>query len=280
MKKLSLFGAIALVLGLSACTKTQEPQSGELVKVTFNVSSLDVNVEPMTKSSVNASDGLTRIDYMFIGNSGTKSGTQTIAANPDDFGTIELWLSPGTYTAQIAGFAGNDGMIEKSGSDYYIYADNTDTFFYKQSLTIDTGNSYNIQLERLTGQLIIDITDESVSNEIKGYSVGFSPYNNYYIKNGLSMSSSRLTKTINVQDGAFPDFTYFMFQPPVDNVTELTISLIASDNSVLGQTIVGYKIYQNKKTIIRGNILDVITQKGLTITYNDEWGTDVIVPLQ
>ena len=278
MKKLSIIGAIALVLATSACSKTQEPQSGELVKVTFNVSTLDVYSEPMTKSSVNASDGLTRIDYVIMNNATTKTGTQTIAESPDEFGTIELWLSPGTYTAQIAGFAG-DGQLYKSGTDYLLSTYNSDTFFCKETLTIDSGNAYSIKLERLTGQLVIDITDESVSNDIKGYSVEFMPYPTYYIKTGVTTSpSSRITQNINVQDGTFPDFTYFTFQAPI--AQELTIKLVASDDSVLGQTIVGYNIYPNKKTIIRGNILDVITQKGLTITYNDEWGTDVIVPLQ
>lgn len=278
MKKLSIIGAIALVLATSACSKTQEPQSEELVKVTFNVSTLDVYSEPMTKSSVNASDGLTRIDYVIMNNATTKTGTQTIEESPDEFGTIELWLSPGTYTAQIAGFAG-DGQLYKSGTDYLLSTYNSDTFFCKETLTIDSGNAYSIKLERLTGQLVIDITDESVSNDIKGYSVEFMPYPTYYIKTGVTTSpSSRITQNINVQDGTFPDFTYFTFQAPI--AQELTIKLVASDDSVLGQTIVGYNIYPNKKTIIRGNILDVITQKGLTITYNDEWGTDVIVPLQ
>ena len=280
MKKLSIICATALVLATSSCTKTQESiESGELVKVTFNVSAFDVNVEPMTKTSVNASDGLTKLDYLIVSSGKSINGTQTISANPDEFGTIELWLSPGTYTAYFAGYAG-DGVLRDAGNkEYRIQTTNAETFYFKNTLTISASeNTYNIQLERLSGKLVIDITDENVPNDIKGVKVSFAPVDIYQVKDELTITSTAITNDINVANGVFPEYGYFMFA--TQRAEDLLFQLIASDNSVLGECYVQYNIYKNKKTIVRGNILDIITQKGLSITYNDEWGTDVVVPIK
>lgn len=281
MKKLSIFCAIALVLVTSSCSKTHEPQSGELVKVTFNVSSLDVDVEPMTKSSVNASDGLSKINYAITGNTGTKSGTQTITANPDEFGTIELWLSPGTYTAYIAGYstaADNNAIINRVDDGFVVYTDNADTFIYASTITIDAeNNNYDVTLARYTGKLVIDITDETIPDDVKGLKYEFGKYNTYYLAKGLTPKGGNISESVMKSNGQFPEFGYYMFQSPE---MTLTISALGENNAILGATSVSIQIYKNKRTIVRGNILDVITQKGLTITYNDEWGTDVIVPLQ
>lgn len=60
----------------------------------------------------------------------------------------------------------------------------------------------------------------------------------------------------------------------------IEISLIDADNNELGTTNVTYSIYQNRRTIIHGNLTDVIKQKPFVITITDDWGTDVDVPLK
>ncbi|GEM_PF-6016728 len=282
MKKLSFIGAIALVLGASSCTKTHEPQSGELVKVTFNVAALDVNVESMTKSTNTASTGL---EYLVM-NLGMPNGTfkeikQRKSTNPDEFGTIELWLSPGTYTAYVAGYVDYTdgiGMINRTDDGFIIDTYNTDTFIYASGVTIDAeNNNVDVTLSRYTGKLVVQLTDESVPDDVKGIKYEFNNYCSYYIQKGYTSKGKAISESVMKSNGAFPEYGFYMYESPV---MPLTISVLGENNAILGSTSLDIQIMQNKRTIVRGNILDIVTEKGLTIKYTDDWGTDVIVPLQ
>ena len=48
----------------------------------------------------------------------------------------------------------------------------------------------------------------------------------------------------------------------------------------LGSTSVRVDFYQNRRTIVSGNLLDIISQKPFSITVTDDWEDDVIIPLQ
>lgn len=277
MDKCFILCAFALALVSSSCAKTERPVKP--VKVTFNVRGLDVNVEPMTKSTF-ASDGLTKIQYAIFNSSTTKTGTQV--STDTGFGVIELWLSPGTYTAYFAATTDTDkGMVldnaSSSSADYYIAENNADVFFAGKSLTIAAStNEYNFELSRLAGQLVIDLTDDNVPDEIAKATANFPNASHYNIKKSTATASQMKSCDIPINGGAFDDMSQFLFPAASQSVT---ISLLDENGGVLGSTSVNYDIIKNKRTIIRGDILDIVTQKGLSVTYNDTWDDDNVVTL-
>ena len=60
----------------------------------------------------------------------------------------------------------------------------------------------------------------------------------------------------------------------------VTLTLFDSSGAELGSTSVAVSFYQNRKTIVEGNLLDIISQKPFAITVTDDWGEDVVVPLE
>jgi len=272
--------AFALVLGASSCAKTEQGRPNEPVKVTINVRGLDVDVEPMTKSK-DASNGLTKIQYAIFNSSTNKTGTQV--STDTGFGTIELWLTPGTYSAYFAGTTDtNKGILmdKTNGSSpyYYINESNADVFFSGESLTITANsNAYTIDMSRLTGQLVVDLTDDDVPDDIAKATAVFPLAAQYNIKtNATTAPTTNKSTDITITGGAFNDVSHFLF--PVTNQS-VTISLLDANGGVLGSTSVNYDIIANKRTIIRGNILDIVTQKGLSVQYDDTWDDDNIVDL-
>ena len=85
--------SMVLLLALVSCSNDNEITPEEKAcEVMFNVSTLDVEVQPMSRATVPASDALTNIHY-YVKNTSTNKvfqGTQTLANAGSEFGTIKL----------------------------------------------------------------------------------------------------------------------------------------------------------------------------------------------
>lgn len=84
---------MALLFALVSCNNNNEITPDEKVcEVSFNVSTLNVSVEPMSRATSPASDVLTNISYC-VKNTVTKKvyeGTQSLTNAGSDFGIIKL----------------------------------------------------------------------------------------------------------------------------------------------------------------------------------------------
>lgn len=275
MKK--LYYLLPLVL-LAGCTKVAPDQ--EEVLVTFNVSSLDVEVQPMTKATAAAETEVTTIQY-FLRNISTfkeYSGTQTKAAAGDDFGKFSLMLSPGTYAVNVLAYPGDKGSsVTLDQSNDRILAYDRDAFFKSTDANVQAGtDSYSVVLDRIVGQLSVHFNDDfsdfgSVKITIEGVK-----YSRQMMSESLSTLTTTVEKTLTVgANGACPDFSMFAFPQTMT----LKIKLFDKSDVELGTTTKIIDVYKNRKTIVSGNLLDVLSGKEFAVQINDDWGTDNEVSL-
>ena len=274
-------GAIALSMVATSCNHVRiekdEPVN-QPVKVTFNVSALDVITQSMTKSgnAKNASAGLGKLFYYITGST-TETGTQI--STDTGFGTIDLMLTPGTYDAYFIGTPDATQNI-----DFYYHYNGTsvtfgdaDMFAKSLQLTIADAQSFDVTMNRLTGQLVVDLTDTDVPSNVKSVKVTCTRRDCWSFTWCSATDNVSVEKVIQPENGQFPDCIVNSF--PIDDKTA-TITILDADNNVLGETSVDYNIVANQRTIIRGSIFDIIETNRLTIKYDDEWGNDNVVTLE
>ncbi|MFB9844769.1 FimB/Mfa2 family fimbrial subunit [Mucilaginibacter ginsenosidivorans] len=197
MKKY-IYSALAILIGLSSCKKeaVNKTNSGKLVNVSFNLSYNKLtgafNVTNKTGKLSTNSLATTAVSDTTIGANATvlyvgvyqSDGSRLFLtkqlATDTAFGKVNYNLPAGNYTFVFV--AGQTGLNYDSSSsptlssDFASYSNSRpngaqfdfgfrDTFFQKVSLTIDnTGISQNINLKRITGQIVLNIEDAIPAN--------------------------------------------------------------------------------------------------------------------
>lgn len=282
---------------LTSCSKENglESPEAEKVQVKFNVQALDVNVEPMKANSMAMKVGtraaattvLTNIQYYLKNTTTGKtySGEQTLASAGSDFGNIALWIPAGTYQITFFGYGAsnsNGSALMYVDNDYnktYVNVKDKDSFFLNTEATIsDATNQVDVNLSRLNGKLVIKLNDV-IPSDIKkikaklSYLPLYDVTKGYAITEGSSGIATIMESYLTIQSSAANEFGFYVL--PQAGRT-LTLSIYDE----LGSCSVAVSFYQNKRTIVEGNLLDVINQKPFAVTVSDLWDTDVNVPLQ
>lgn len=299
MKKV-LFYFLALFACAACTTDNDTPVTPEeSVQVTFNVSSLDVDVQPMharTRAAVAAGESsLTEIRY-WIYNPNTNEitkGTQTAASAGDDFGKITLTLPKGdNYRFVFWGLNANNpgGTFSYSNatafsSDFYVTTYNKEVFQYVSEKTNvgTTTKTFDIALSRSVGQLVFDFSDEEVPEELGKIEATFWAYTEDVLQYEYGSTykysnwgEHNLTIPFT-QSGIEKTGVYLL----PTNVMRLTLSIYDTNNKPIGTTNVdGVTTLPNRRTIIRGNLMDVFAGRELSVSVNEDWGTDNVITLQ
>lgn len=282
--------SMALLLALVSCSNDNEFTPEEKAcEVVFSVSALGVEVEPMSRASVPASDVLTNIHYYIKNKTTNQVFTGTQVSSSADFGTIKLWLSAGTYEATFFGYGANNTSgsatmyVHKDSDSPRISLKNKDSFIYTDDISIgESTTNVDVNLTRLNGALIVRLNDE-IPSEIGDIKVSFNYFPEWLISSeratyeGNFGESTAHSEKLTIKNSAVEEYAFYIL-PQSERTIKLTIYDTA--NKELGSASVVVSFYQNKKTIIEGNILDIITQKPFAITVSDEWGDDVVVPLE
>ena len=167
-----------LMLGLAACIKDNDPVSPQVenVQVKFNVKALDVGIQPLDApltrsggSRAAASAVLTEIQYYLKNKATGKTymGTQALSTvGADEFGTIPLWVPPGTYLLVFVGVGADNptGTVkmydEKDYNKVMVGLHDRDAFYLRTETTIgkETGQ-IDVNLFRMNGKLVIKLND-------------------------------------------------------------------------------------------------------------------------
>lgn len=288
-----LFLSMVLLLGLVACSNDNEisPVNEKGHEVVFNVSTLDVSVEPMSRATSPASDVLTNISYC-VKNTVTKKvyeGTQSLANAGSDFGIIKLWLPFGNYEVTFLGYGEknvNGSAMMYYDNDYnalWVNVKNKDSFIESQEISIEQETAkIDINLKRLNGALVVRLSDEIPTDIGKiEVNLGFFPKwsvsdeKAYYEGNdGLT---TKFTDELTISNSLVDEYVYYVL-PQTNRSVNFTIYDKAG--AKLGSTSVQVDFYQNRRTIVSGNLLDIISQKPFSITVTDDWEDDVVIPLQ
>lgn len=283
--------AFVLCLVCVSCQddSTPNPNDGEMVEVTFNVNPFEIGVEPMDalasrSGGVPANESVSEINYYIIKNSNQKmwQGKQLLETDGDEFGTIKLWLPEGEYSINMVAFkpGGRSDLtwLERDKRLFFIVDDRDMFGVYNYPATISaTSPTVDITLPRTTGKLVVNFTDERIDPEIKSIDIRGTVVNAIYPQSNELSSSSNFTQSLNVVNGHVDGWERFII--PQTNCS-LTIGVVDEFGNELGTTNLKFNVYANRRTIISGKLMDVIQQRPLTITIDDEWGDDVNVPLK
>lgn len=296
---------MASVLCMISCAEHDAdiaPSSDDMVQVQFNVQTLDVDNEPMhagKRAALHApgtraaetdatplTDKANKIQYIIINTETGKSyeGTQTASDAGNDFGTIKVWIPGGTYKVFFAAF--NESGDCTGILHYPISSDrkivpkikaNCDAFSYMNTsmkITTET-NSVDVALNRCVGKVTLRLTD-NFPDEIKRVHVYWLQSTEFQMETGKITDHEHVNADLVVKNGVVDELSYFAMPDDYD----MKLTMYDADDAEIGETHVNFQIIKNRRTIIHGNLLDVIKQKPFTITISDDWGTDVDVPLK
>lgn len=283
---------MALLFALVSCNNNNEiTPDGKVCEVSFNVSTLNVSVEPMSRATSPASDVLTNISYC-VRNTVTKKvyeGTQSLTNAGSDFGIIKLWLPLGNYEATFFGYGEknvNGSAIMYYDDDYnslWVDVKNKDSFIKTEEVTIEQDmTNIDMNLTRLNGALVIRLTDEIPTDIGKiemnlGYFPRWSVYDEQAYYEGNDGLTTKFTDELTISNSLVDEYEYYVL-PQTNRSVDFTIYDKAG--AKLGSTSVRVDFYQNRRTIVSGNLLDIISQKPFSITVTDDWEDDVVIPLQ
>lgn len=287
-----LFLVTGLLLALVSCSNDNEiSHEPEMCEVSFRISSLDVSVEPMTRATVPAKNALTNIHY-FVKNKTTGKytiGTQTATTAGNDFGTIKMWLAKGEYETTFFGYgsANADGTAsmyyEESYHALWLTLKNKDAFINKNEVTIDNKTSdIGSELTRLNGALVIRLND-NIPADIGKVKVSFAYFPKWSVDDeratyeGNDGFATKRTDYLTISNSQIEEYVFYVL--PKTNVT-VSLTIYDTSGGELGTTSVVVSFFKNKRTIIEGNLLDVINQTPFSIMVTDDWEEDVVVPLQ
>lgn len=301
MKNLFIIMALA-AMALTSCSQ-EEPtleSSEKLVEVKFNVKALDINVELMntrsiTRSTSNASSSsLTYIQYYLqnITTGKLYTGEQKLSIVGSEFGTIPLWVPAGTYNFAFMGYGENNPsgsatmyIAESPTSpNSYIDVKDKDVFYnITSSAAISTTDTLvDINISRLNAKLVLRLNDTIPSqiSKIKAKITYFPRFNlntNYATYNNTTGAATSTESFLTITNGVVNEFGFFVL--PQSNAT-LTLTVYDDATNELGSYAMKLAFYKNRRTIVDGNLLDVINQKPFEITVSEDWGDDYQVPLK
>ncbi|NDV63773.1 hypothetical protein D0T60_00670 [Bacteroides sp. 224] len=271
----------------------------EDVQVSLSVNALDVDVQPMNQpmlrssgTRTDASSVLTNIHY-YLKNTvtgKTYSGEQRKSdIGSSEFGNISLWIPAGTYQMIFFGYGTNNSngtasmYIQNDYDRAMVNLKNKDSFYLKTGKTIDAeNNQIDVNLSRLNGKLIIRLNDD-VPSDIKKIKAKMSYYPVFNTQNetvtyeGSSGVASVMESYLTIENESVNEFGFYLL--PQTGRT-LILSVYDESDNELGSCSVTVSFYKNKKTIVEGNLFDVITQKPFVVTVSDEWDEDIVVPIQ
>lgn len=268
-----------------------EPQTE--ISVTFNISTLNVGTQPMsraTNSGADLWDVVNTIGYYIYNNtdyylqrSGISSFVPGVEQVPDNFGQITEKLMPGSYQAVFYAIGKGNGTLTFTGthqinSGTSISYKDKEVFYYHENFTVAAeSNMIEINMPRKSAMLKIDITDELTSDIGKvTYTISDGCiWNIYYSKNDRSTTYTyEASKTNNKLDL----FEYYFSFPNKD--ASISIAIYDKSETLIGKKDLTIPLFENRRTIISGELFSSLGSNDINIIIDDVWGEDVNIPIR
>lgn len=267
-------------------------QAGDEIPITFNVSTLNVETQPIsrgTNSGAEIFEVIHAIGYFIYDSnfqlyrSGETSFDPETEAVPENFGQFKETIQPGEYKIIFYGIGKGSGNtywenMDSYSSDMMLHFDNNEVFYYCQNLTIDPNSTIiEVSLSRKSALLIIDIKDE-VREDVSKVEYLFSrptAWNPYYEE--TSKYNSVIYEA--AKDGnKLKQFEYYL--PFPSEYVNLTINIYDLSSNILGSKALLVPLEANRKTIVTGELFSSLGEKELTIVLDDIWEEDWIYEFQ
>ncbi|WP_299581625.1 hypothetical protein [Mucilaginibacter sp.] len=312
MKKAMLYTLVATLFVFS-CKKDHSKDSngtnpaGKIYKVELNVSGFTQTITNSTSKKVQGkglkTDAVTGISgyldqlyYYVFHSDGTFKLVHTLVqdSTSSNFGNISDSLSAGAYTIIIA--AGKPGLTSSlsvrspgtsylTGTNYIFYkggpfAQWKDTFYGQINITVTGDVNQDINLNRIVGQLEVDITDAipATANSIS-ITVDLDDLN-FLLNSQTPTQAAKPTYTTTIPASA-KGKTNYTFRNLIGNTaTPFNVTIVCYDaaKKVLGTALVtNVTCQKNKRTILTGSLFG--TNNNFTVSLNDTWNaTPINIP--
>lgn len=298
MNKLFFVPALLLVLmHMVSCSDQDTPEDQEKeIPVTFKVSTLNVDVQPMTKSAISGApldEVVNAIGYYIYSTSDyklLKSGKVSFIPGvdpvPDNFGQFNEKLMPGDYSVIFYATGKGAGSLGFSGTDHLsngtiIYYNDKEVFYFHDKITISStsssSNIVEISLPRKSAMLKIDISDE-VTPDVGSVKFTISDgkqWNVYYNSNEKSID---YTFDGIITNNKLEPFEYYFSFPNAS--TKVIIAIYDKNGSLYGKKELIVPTLENRRTIISGKLFSSLGSQEIIIHVDDLWGEDLEYPLE
>jgi hypothetical protein len=235
-----------------------------------------------TRATVAIGDYFTKLNVMLFDVDGAKvfDKVRTQTSADTDFGTLNLSLAAGTYTAVAVGHSSAVSATIKSPEMVQFTAKDgeklTDTFCYCGRVTIsEDGGTHELRMNRVTAMVRLRLTDTQMPQSFArlkvDYSGGSANFNPTTFE-GCTKSSQSETRTAPATEYYFFTFPYLARS----GYLKMTLSALTADGTVLCQkTISEVPVTRNRITTYSGTLFDDapgdITQTAFGITVNPQW---------
>lgn len=283
MRKFQIGLAAALMLSMISCSseepQAEKPTGMETKTITFTF--VDTfQQRAMTRAAITSLSLTDLWMFDYIGD----ELQQTIHQSSTDegFGAISASMGYGTHTLYFVASRGTTPTTDTS-SKTITWAKPSDTYWATASITVAPSSSASqaVTLSRVATRLQITVTDEVPANAAT-FTVTPSQWYygiNYTTGAGVGLQAN-YPRPVNIPANYIGTsgelmISFFGFVPSADWQTDVTATLTASDESVLGQvTLEDVTLNKNITTAYSGGILG--TAKAFTLTADDAWGDDDI----
>jgi hypothetical protein len=282
MKKIMMAMAAAAML-LSCETENptvtvQMKQSDEEMQkkeITFTFGD-GISQQPMTRATLTELNLTDLWVFDYIGGELVTNCHQL--SNEDGFGSLALSMEYGTHTLYFVASRGANPTV--STEDKTItWQTVRDTFWATLQMTVEpsTGGTEAVSLNRVVGKLKISVTDVIPDGAAKFVVTPSTWYYGLRYDTGEAVNSQSTPISVNIPSSYIGTTDLVMNVFTISGTTawntDVTATLLASDNSTLGSvTIQDVPIQRNHITNYKGGILS--TGRQLTISSDDEWIED------
>jgi hypothetical protein len=283
MKKLILLAAMpamsaALLATLTSCEKPILPEGDDgNVHLTFVPTTHDVT----TRGTVAIGDYFSRLAVQMFDQDGNKvwDKVKTQSRDDDDFGTLNVGLTAGTYTVVAVGHSSPVTPTIKSTEMVQFTAKdgikNSDTFAYCGNVTIDADHtSHELRMNRATAMVSFEFSDETMPTNYAGirvdYSGGSANFNPSTMEGCTKSSQSELRGKSS---------QYYVFTFPymsAEGTLKMTLTALdADENTLLMRTLTDIPVTRNRITKCTGKLFGdgdfTIIQTSFGISVNTDW---------
>lgn len=295
MKRFLLICSALSILFFS-CKKDQTanptPPDNKTYPITFSLSGFEQTYVPIGKANtpgkkINDVDSIpvNKLYFLLLKDTSENGGIQSykeVTKTTSGFGVFKEDVPAGQYTAIFIG--SNGGIMDTKVKPALFSAFNYETFYSKIPVTIsNAGVSQNVEMGRVTGQLVLNIND-AVPAGVTKIEMTYTSATYFEVFTGLKKTFTPMTKTValNATDAGKTNY-------------RVIANLLASDNGVFSVTIKYYKTSQttatgsvtipnvqcktNVRTILSGNLFTNDPPAGVgqnfTIKLDTTWNAPI-----
>ena len=275
--------AAALMLSMSACTseepKAEMPAGMEEKTITFTFGDT-FQMKAMTRAAITS---LSLTDLWMFDYVGDEL-QQTIHQSSTDegFGSISASMGYGEHTLYFVASRGTTPTTDTDAQTIF-WVKPSDTFWATASITVSpsSASSQAVSLSRVATRLRITVNDEVPVGAAKFVITPAQWYYGIDYTDGSGIApSANQPREVNIPSSYIGTsgqlaIAIFGFVPSADWQTDITATLTASDESVLGQVMLeDVPLKKNITTAYSGGILG--TAKAFTLTADDAWDDEDI----